>query len=137
MPGVLFYPWQANLPPPVGATAEHRRGWWCHQADWPSVAERYSTALKVAWLAKPHWLAPPSLDAFGNANERMEAVAQVSRYGPQQVMLYDPKENCWKRTTGKEFQERPLTHDDGMTAAPGTATAKRRGSPPCSTKLSR
>ncbi|WP_340638674.1 DUF1853 family protein [Vreelandella lionensis] len=38
MPGVLFYPWQANLPPPVGATAEHRRGWGCHQHAWPSVA---------------------------------------------------------------------------------------------------
>ena len=118
MPGVLFYPWQANLPPPVGATAEHRRGWWCHQYDWPSVAERYSTALKVAWLAKPHWLAPPLLDAFGNANERMEAVmTQVNRYGPQQVMLYDPKggENCWEENYWEKScqensgQERPLT----------------------------
>ncbi|GGC94938.1 DUF1853 family protein [Vreelandella lutescens] len=108
MPGVLFYPWQANLPPPAGATAEHRRGWWCHQHAWPRVAERYSSALQVAWLAKPHWLAPPTLDAFGRADEQMaDVMEQVNRYGPQQVMLYDPKgeESCREESC----QERPLT----------------------------
>ena len=44
-------------------------------------------------------------------------MAQVNRYGPQQVMLYDPKgeENCWEENYWEKScqensgQERPLT----------------------------
>ena len=134
MPGVLFYPWQANLPPPTGATAEHRRGLWCHQLAWPSVAERYSAALQVAWLAKPHWLAPPLLDAFSHADGQMvKVMEQVNRFGPQQVMLYDPKgEEKHREENGQEEkgQERQLTRlmvvpDDWPRQVP--LPPKRRG----------
>jgi len=129
LPGVLFYPWHATLPPPAGTTAEHRRGWWCHQHAWPSVAEHYSTALQLARLTKPHWLAPPPLDAFGAAKQRMpDVMAQVDRYGPQQVMLYDPK----KEQEGAHYEERPLTRlmvvpDDWPHQIP--LPPKRRGQP--------
>ena len=134
MPGVLFYPWHVALPPPTGATAEHRRGWWCYQHAWPSVAERYSTALQIAWLEKPHWLAPPMLDAFGPAQAQMaDVMAQLNRYGPQQVMLYDPQEeeNCREESCQENSgQERPLTRlmvvpDDWPRQVP--LPPKRRG----------
>ncbi|WP_404375996.1 DUF1853 family protein [Vreelandella aquamarina] len=129
IPGVLFYPWHTALPPPAGATAEHRRGWWCHQHEWPSVAARYGKALQLAWLAKPHWLAPPPHKAFSPAEEQVAKVmAQVNRYGPQQVVLYDPQgEESGQERSG---QERPLTRlmvvpDDWPRQVP--LPPKRRG----------
>lgn len=104
MPGVLFYPWHATLPPPSGATVDHRRGKWCYLRDWPQFAAQRSEALKMAWLEKPHWLAPPPLARFYSAKKHMADVTPlIHRYGPQQVVLYDP---LAKALTGEKPLER-------------------------------
>ncbi|NDL70869.1 DUF1853 family protein [Vreelandella alkaliphila] len=103
MPGVLFYPWHTAMPPPIGATANHRRGMWCYLNDWPTLAAERSELLHMAWLEKPHWLAPPQQSAFQPANKEMAIVRPlIDRYGPQQVMLYDPEAEI--KTDTKEQQ---------------------------------
>lgn len=105
MPGVLFYPWHTAMPPPTGATADHRRGRWCYLKDWPALAAQRSESLHMVWLEKPHWLAPPPRAAFQPANEEMAIVKPlIERYGPQQVMLYDPE----AERTGADTKEQPL-----------------------------
>lgn len=92
MPGVLFYPWHTTMPPPIGATVNHRRGTWCYLKDWPTLANQRSESLQMVWLEKPHWLAPPPQAAFQPAKQEMAIVKPlIERYGPQQVMLYDPE----------------------------------------------
>lgn len=56
----------------------------------------------MAWLEKPHWLAPPPKAAFQPANEEMAIVKPlIERYGPQQVMLYDPEAETGTATATK------------------------------------
>lgn len=91
MPGVLFYPWHATLPPPDGATPDHRRGLWCYRKDWPALAESYADAPSMAWLEKPHWLAPPLPEPFDAlALKTASVMTLIDHYGPQQVMLSHP-----------------------------------------------
>ncbi|UYV18946.1 DUF1853 family protein [Halomonas qaidamensis] len=98
MPGVLFYPWHTTMPPPIGATVDHRRGKWCYLNDWPALAAEKGESLHMAWLEKPHWLAPPQQAAFQPANEEMAMVMPlIERYGPQQVMLYDSEAETKKQ----------------------------------------
>ena len=89
MPGVLYYPWHAAMPAPEGATADHRRGTWCYLRDWPALAARFPTMPRMAWLEKPHWLAPPPLSAFHPAAEQLPAIIEKVHAwrSPQQVML--------------------------------------------------
>ncbi|PMR77487.1 DUF1853 family protein [Billgrantia endophytica] len=72
MPGVLFYPWQQNLPPPREATTGHLQGQWLRWSDWQAFRQRLPRETRGAWLAKPHWLALPREDAF-IALEKLEA----------------------------------------------------------------
>jgi len=99
MPGVLYYPWHAALPAPEGATAEHRRGTWCYLCDWPALAAEFPTLPLMAWLEKPHWLAPPPVSAFCPAAELLPAIIKKVDDGrsPQQVMLYWPLEERYER----------------------------------------
>ncbi|MCK2183093.1 DUF1853 family protein [Halomonas getboli] len=59
MPGVLFYPWQADLPAPRHAAPDHLRGHWFHWRDWPRWRASLPDTTRGAWLCKPHWLALP------------------------------------------------------------------------------
>ncbi|MCP1328053.1 DUF1853 family protein [Halomonas sp. 707D4] len=87
MPGVLFYPFHAPLPPPTGASAHHARGLWCHASDWETVLKERMPA-RLAWLKKPFWLAPPRDDAFLAPSRLLPALTEaLERFGPQQVML--------------------------------------------------
>ncbi|WP_425348114.1 DUF1853 family protein [Vreelandella aquamarina] len=98
MPGVLFYPWHAPLPPPEGATAAHRRGRWCFLRDWPALAQSQASPFTLAWLQKPHWLAPPGLQDFHSPRLVMPAIQQqIEKRGPQQVMLYLPEQQHFER----------------------------------------
>ncbi|AQU84786.1 MULTISPECIES: DUF1853 family protein [unclassified Halomonas] len=109
MPGVLFYPWHTEIPPPIGATANHRRGLWCHLKDWPALAAERSAALQMAWLEKPHWLAPPPQGAFNPTSEEIARVRPlIERYGPQQVMLYNPTAATTTKTITKTSRERHM-----------------------------
>lgn len=92
MPGILFYPYHAELPPPQGATQTHQRGTWCYLKDWPAFAAERNKPLYMAWLKKPHWLAPPLRQALQPVAAVMPGVEQlIEQYGPQQVMLYGPQ----------------------------------------------
>ncbi|WP_447927745.1 DUF1853 family protein [Vreelandella sp. EE27] len=87
MPGVLFYPFHATLPPPEGTSAHHRRGQWCYLKDWETLLAREGE-VKMAWLKKPFWLAPPLETAFDSPKAFGPALtAHIAQYGPQQVML--------------------------------------------------
>nr|WP_290825255.1 DUF1853 family protein [Halomonas sp.] len=99
MPGVLYYPWHAEMPAPEGATPNHRRGIWCYLRDWPALAAERSETLNIAWLEKPHWLAPPTRDAFHPVAELLPAIIEklYAWRSPQQVMLYDPERECYER----------------------------------------
>lgn len=99
MPGVLYYPWHASLPAPQGATPNHRRGVWCYCRDWPALAASKTDTPKMAWLQKPHWLAPPRLSTFGNAADLMPAIMDNLHAwrSPQQVMLYYATEQRYER----------------------------------------
>ncbi|KPQ19654.1 DUF1853 family protein [Halomonas sp. HL-93] len=97
MPGVLFYPWNASMPPPEGATATHRRGRWCHVGDWPAFAATLPVSFLVAWLEKPHWLAPPAFDTFTPASVSLRPLLAMAEYRPQQIMLYMPLEQRTER----------------------------------------
>lgn len=59
MPGVLFYPWRAELPAPRDATPDHLRGHWLPWRDWSHWRARLPGQALGAWLCKPHWLALP------------------------------------------------------------------------------
>lgn len=98
MPGVLFYPWHASLPPPQGATQAHRRGHWCFLSDWPAFAASVTAPFTLAWLQKPHWLAPPAPDAFHPEPVVMPFIRQlIAQRGPQQVMLYFSSQQRFER----------------------------------------
>lgn len=111
MPGVLFYPWHTPFPAPQGATPDHRRGLWCFLRDWPALVdslvdcsmhsssmESLDTPIRMAWLRKPHWLAPPRVEDFEPIAAVMPGVERlIEQYGPQQVMLYMPHQQRLER----------------------------------------
>lgn len=99
MPGVLYYPWHAEMPPPEGATTDHRRGRWCFLSDWPELVARSTEQPRVARLEKPHWLAPPRREAFRPAAEVLPAIIDKVKTwrSPQQVMLHCPKKGHYER----------------------------------------
>ncbi|MFI0473678.1 DUF1853 family protein [Halomonas sp. HMF6819] len=87
MPGVLFYPFHGALPPPRGATAQHERGRWCHRKEWAALLES-AGEVRLAWLSKPFWMAPPVETAFHPPAALWPQIeACIERFGPQQVML--------------------------------------------------
>ncbi|WP_447555037.1 DUF1853 family protein [Vreelandella sp. EE22] len=87
MPGVLFYPFHAALPPPEGASDHHRRGQWCYLKDWEKLLAAKG-CVRLAWLQKPFWLAPPLDEAFHPPAQVIPAlVTHLKQFGPQQVML--------------------------------------------------
>lgn len=97
MPGVLYYPWHGYLPPPQGATPEHRRGLWCHARDWPALAASLAPDTLATWLTKPHWLAPPPLDQWhplAEVTRQTHLDADHEQAGaqrwPQQLMCVTP-----------------------------------------------
>ena len=98
MPGILYYPWHADLPPPQGATREHRRGLWCHASDWPALAASLAPDTLATWLTKPHWLAPPPLDQWQPLAEmavqtRPGQEPQGPQRWPQQLMCFTPADS--------------------------------------------
>lgn len=99
MPGVLYYPWHAAMPAPEGATADHRRGTWCYLRDWPALAASVTERPEMAWLEKPHWLAPPLHSAFRPMAEQLPAIFEKVHAwrSPQQVMLYYPQQQRYER----------------------------------------
>ncbi|MDQ7733816.1 DUF1853 family protein [Halomonas sp. SpR1] len=89
MPGVLYYPWHAEMPAPEGATADHRRGTWCYLRHWPELAASLPAMPEMVWLEKPHWLSPPLRSAFRPAAEVLPAIIEKVHAwrSPQQLML--------------------------------------------------
>ncbi|MGQ7249610.1 DUF1853 family protein [Halomonas sp. V046] len=59
MPGLLFYPWRDELPPPAIGHANAYHGLWCRWSDWSALCASCPELRFGTCLAKPHWLAPP------------------------------------------------------------------------------
>ncbi|MGS2742325.1 DUF1853 family protein [Halomonas sp. LS-001] len=99
MPGILYYPWHADLPPPEGATAEHRRGLWCHASDWPALAATFPAGTLATWLAKPHWLAPPPFEQWQALHQITEpqTLKAISLRWPQQLICLTPNDGKTQR----------------------------------------
>lgn len=99
MPGILYYPWQRYLPPPQGATPDHRRGLWCPACDWPALAASLAPETLATWLTKPHWLAPPPLDQWQpladmteQARRHADQAQRERQRWPQQLICFTPKD---------------------------------------------
>ena len=103
IPGVLYYPWKTpwhtEMPPPEGATLDHRRGRWCYCRDWPAFVASSAAVPTIAWLEKPHWLAPPLPSVFRPIDKVLPGViGRVQAWrSPQQVMLYYQNERRYER----------------------------------------
>ena len=98
MPGVLFYPWHAPLPPPSEAHTSHLRGHWLHWRAWQRYRHGLPASSRGTRLAKPHWLALPrheqlltltALDAWLSEHFRTSA-------SPVQLALWQPGSG-WQR----------------------------------------
>lgn len=62
------------------------------------LADSLTTPIRIAWLRKPHWLAPPQVEDFQPVAAVMPGVERlIEQYGPQQVMLYMPHQQRVKR----------------------------------------
>lgn len=98
MPGVLFYPWHTALPSPQHATPDHHRGRWCFLRDWPALRDSLGASLRIVWLRKPHWLAPPRTEDFQPVAAVIPGIERlIEQYGPQQIMLYLPHQQRIER----------------------------------------
>ncbi|TFH86812.1 DUF1853 family protein [Billgrantia azerbaijanica] len=76
MPGVLFQPWRQALPAPRGSAPGHWRGRWVPWGEWRDLRDVLPRTTRAAWLAKPHWLAPPRRHAFTRLRDLEARLAQ-------------------------------------------------------------
>ncbi len=92
MPGVLFYPWHHDLPPPREATPDHLRGQWLHWPAWRRLRDGLPAHARAAWLAKPHWLALPRDEAFLPLRDVEARLAEhfTRSASPVQIALIGP-----------------------------------------------
>ncbi|WP_346795854.1 DUF1853 family protein [Halomonas sp. Bachu 37] len=92
MPGVLFYPFHAELPAPTGANPHHLRGTWVRWGDWPKFMAQLPAATQGALLDKPHWLAPPHPSRLCPLTELLPALHRhFARTDlPLQMMVHCP-----------------------------------------------
>ena len=98
MPGVLFYPWHARLPPPREAHPAHLRGHWLHWQAWRRYRHGLGTNTRGARLAKPHWLALPRPERLLPLGELEAQLAEHFREpaSPVQLALWHA-EMGWRR----------------------------------------
>ena len=76
IPGVLFYPWQQALPPPLEASPGHLRGHWLRWHRWRDFRDGLPAGTRGAWLAKPHWLGLPRHEQLQPLRELEARLAQ-------------------------------------------------------------
>lgn len=92
LPGVLFYPWHAPLPPPRDATPDHLRGRWLRPRDWARLCAGLPPDTRGALLRKPHWLALPRRETLVPLSTLEARLAAHFRAGgpPLQLVLGHP-----------------------------------------------
>lgn len=98
MPGVLFYPWHATLPPPREAHPAHLRGHWLHWHAWRRHRHGLPPDTRGARLDKPHWLALPRPERLLPLGELEAQLAEHFREpaSPVQLALWHA-ERGWRR----------------------------------------
>lgn len=98
MPGVLFYPLEAELPAPRDAAPDHLRGRWLRWREWPRLRDGLTGAWRGAWLCKPHWLAlphPAELSPLATLEHRL-SLHFADDGAPVQLALRGP-DGGWRR----------------------------------------
>ncbi|WP_299310421.1 DUF1853 family protein [uncultured Halomonas sp.] len=98
MPGVLFYPWHARLPPPREAHPAHLRGHWFPWREWRRYRHGLAAGCRGARLIKPHWLALPRPERLLPLSELEAQLAEHFRApaSPVQLALWHA-EMGWRR----------------------------------------
>ncbi len=93
IPGVLFTPWHAPLPPPREATPDHLQGHWLFARDWHRLRDGLPRGTLGAWLHKPHWLALPRREALQPLRDLEARLAQhfTGPASPVQLALWHPE----------------------------------------------
>ncbi len=98
MLGVLFQPWRREaLPLPLGIHADALLGEWLYRCDWPDFCATLDNTESHhgAFLAKPHWLAPPPdslLLPLAELTQQLDAHFAV-RQAPRQLVLRETNES--------------------------------------------
>ncbi|GGX78282.1 hypothetical protein GCM10007160_01890 [Litchfieldella qijiaojingensis] len=108
LPGILFYPWRHDMPPPRGARANHLRGEWLTWQEWPALRRQLPAGTQGIVLRKPHWLAPPprsTLHPLSDLNAQLAYHFSLPR-PPLLLGLYGP-ERGWRRVfvTGNDWPD--------------------------------
>ncbi|WP_227368775.1 DUF1853 family protein [Halomonas sp. M20] len=100
--GVLFRPWpcETQLPAPWEIAPEALFGDWLALSRWPEFCNSLNdkSAIRGAFLDKPHWLAPPvdtDLIELNRLNEMLEQHF-VQRRSPRQLILKH-SDGRWQR----------------------------------------
>ena len=98
IPGVLFHPWHAPLPPPCEAATDYLRGQWVTAGDWPRLRDGLPPGTLGARLNKPHWLAPPRREALLSLRDLDAQLVQHLNVSdaPVQLALWQ-EEKGWQR----------------------------------------
>lgn len=98
IPGGLFYPWHARLPPPREANPAHLRGTWLCWGAWRDFRDERPTGARAARLTKPHWLALPRHECLQPLGELEAQLAEHFREpaAPVQLALWHA-ETGWQR----------------------------------------
>lgn len=87
MPGYLFYPLDAQIPPPITAAGRHLRGYWLPSSQLCSI----STHTWVP-LDKPHWLGPWMQATPPDSQHLEQALSWVeTRSYPRQFAAMKPR----------------------------------------------
>lgn len=86
-PGFLFYPWQKEMPTPLGANTEHYQGYWLPINTWPDLVAELPNNSLGSLLTKPRWLAPPLKEQLKTLDELSQAITSHFNQVQEPVQL--------------------------------------------------
>ena len=90
--GRLFYPLRQTAPSPIGASADHLRGWWASPADF--LAHFDAATLRWHALNRQHWLAPVRQDAMEELSSAEDILRRLNNRHPLCVAGFAETDEC-------------------------------------------